>query len=424
MTFQKRTFTIPAEQSKPVPPVPQKKIAPPTPSKCAPPLPTKNAPPVPLKKVVPPPGHPTISEEEHVPPIPEHKHEAPPIPEHLSVNASQRNKEITQNKSKEKKELAKDIAGDVKDVYNKMPSMTEEQKQHAKEEASKAGKTAYSGAKKAVKSEEFKQAKSQVASGAKAAVHSKQFKAFTSGLAKGTKSAVKGDASAKDVWKESTKDIPDLDEDQKKDLKQRGKEASKTAKTSYEKASQTEEWKQAKEQTKTISKEVYESEQFQVAKKEGEKKTAQRMTGREDAEFDPSITMQTSVKPTIVTDENGKKKLGVGITVKPKFAMDGDEINTNAPAMTVNSTVDPKLKKNEDGTTGIDWGMKPQKPVVSNEVPKGDGPEFSFDTKVKPKVEYDEFGQPKMKMDTQTGNYGASCKGHSINEQQIKEITK
>ncbi|EDR26567.1 hypothetical protein EDI_059260 [Entamoeba dispar SAW760] len=383
MTFQKRTFTIPGEQSKPVPPIPQKKPAPPTPSKCAPPLPTKCAPPVPQKKVAPPiPGHSTISEEKHVPsipehrheapPIPEHKHEAPPIPEHSLDDTSQRNKEIKPNKSKENKELAKNIAGDVKDVYNKMPPMTEEQKQHAKEEASKAGKTAYSGATKAVKSEEFKQAKSQVAS----------------------------------------------------DLKERGKEASKTAKTSYEKASQTEEWKQAKEQTKTISKEVYESEQFQVAKKEGEKKTAQRMTGREDAEFDPSVTMQTSVKPTIVTDENGKKKFGVGVTVKPKFAMDGDEINTNAPAMTVNSTVDPKLKKNEDGTTGVDWGMKSQKPVVSKEAPKSEGPEFSFDTKMKPKVEYDEFGQPKMKIDTQTGNYGASCKGHSINEQQVKEITK
>ncbi|ELP86227.1 hypothetical protein EIN_111510 [Entamoeba invadens IP1] len=246
--------------------------------------------------------------------------------------------------TKNKTESARVVAGDAKEIYKKLPPMTDEQKEKAKTHAAQASKTAYSGAKKAVKTEEFQSAKKQTASAASSAVHSKQFKEFSGGLLKGTKSAVKGDASAKDVWKMSTENVSSLDDKQKAELKSRRNEASKTAASSYTKAKETDEWRDAKSQAKVVSKEIGESEQFKVAEKEGKKKAAVRMTGNEDAEFDPSIQLETSVKPKLVVDENGKKTVALGVTVKPKLQNEGVDVSDGKNGIHFEEKVDKDLK--------------------------------------------------------------------------------
>ncbi|ELP89676.1 hypothetical protein EIN_452760 [Entamoeba invadens IP1] len=285
-----------------------------------------------------------------------------------------------------KTEMAKNIAGDTVEVYKKLPPMTAEQKEFAKQQSIQASKTAYSGAKKAVKTEEFKQASHQTASAAKAVATSKQAKGLCSGLASGALCAIKGE-SAGECWKATKKEVPKIDADQKAGMKQRMGEAKVTAKSSYSKAKETEEWKAAKGQAKVVGKEVYHSEQFKVAEKEGKKKAAVRMTGDENAEFDMKVAVETEFRPEIV-EEDGKRKIDLGLKVKPKLKNQDTVVCDDLGCVETKYHVGKK--PGEDGCFDVDMKRN------NKDVKEKSGPTFKFETDVKPEVKLDENGDVKV----------------------------
>ena len=69
--------------------------------------------------------------------------------------------------------------------------------------------------------------------------------------------------------------------------------------------------------------------------------------------------MNTQMKPKMVTDANGKKKLGMDVKVQPTLVMDGQQVGGNGPEITMTNTFDPKLKK-RNGQYEMDMGMQTQ----------------------------------------------------------------
>ncbi|KAL7721895.1 hypothetical protein QTN25_000684 [Entamoeba marina] len=223
--------------------------------------------------------------------------------------------------------------------------------------------------------------------------------------------------------------LPDLTDEQKAAAKKKTIETSKAAAVTAKKVYKSDEFKAAKKKTVSGAKTAYNSQAGQKARSLGKGaalkgfdkiRGADSSKAQGDRKFDPSVTMSTAVKPKVVTDENGKKKIGFGVAVKPKLNNDGEEVSSGKTAVCMDATFDPKIKRNKDGKFKLDLGMKYHNPTLQQVNENDDSPQLNFDTKFKPKLETDATGSPSIKMKTETSNYSASVAGKRVKEKDFK----
>ena len=108
--------------------------------------------------------------------------------------------------------------------------------------------------------------------------------------------------------------------------------------------------------------------------------------------------------------------------MKPKLANNGQVIDAgeHQPTISFDSTFDPKLKKKEDGSLGVDMGMKSSAPKVKVGKEEEDtSPSLSFDTSFKPSVDMDDNGDVKVGMKPEAGKVGVAAGGHQLSTDQL-----